>query len=112
MAYDKVVRHHQYCLTFSSTIFEGVDHFGCEVPGSFDDSVKTSMARTLIRIPGLLYADDTVAIARSLRCLQHMFDHLSSWANDHFMQFGVVKCGVMAMGAHSDMEALKSQNDR
>ena len=51
---------------FINDIFEGVDHLGCEVPGSFDDSVKTSMARTLIRIPGLLYADDAVAIARSL----------------------------------------------
>ena len=73
------------------------------------------MTRTLIfRIPGLLYqSDDAVAIARSLHCLQHILDHLSSWANDHFIQFGVVKCGVMAMGVHSDMEALnKSQNDR
>ena len=91
-------------------MFEGVDHLGCEIPGSFDDSVKTSM--TLIRIPGLLYADDAVAIAPSLHCLQHMLDHLSSWANDHFMQFGVMKCGIMAMGVHSDMEALKSQSDR
>ncbi len=41
-----------------------------------------------------------------------MLDHLSSWANDHFMQFGVMKYGIMAMGDHSDMEALKSQSDR
>ena len=95
---------------FINDMFEGVDHLGCEIPGSFDDSVKTSM--TLIRIPGLLYADDAVAIAPSLHCLQHMLDHLSSWANDHFMQFGVMKCGIMAMGVHSDMEALKSQSDR
>ena len=97
---------------FINDIFEGVDHLGCEVPGSFDNSVKTSMSQTLIRIPGLLYADDAVAIARSLQCLQHMLNHLSSWANDHFMQFGVMKCGVMAMGVHSDMEALQSQSDR
>ena len=32
---------------FINDMFEGVDHLGCEIPGSFDDSVKTPMARIL-----------------------------------------------------------------
>ena len=97
---------------FINDIFEGVDHLGCEVPGSFDNSGQTPMTRALIKIPGLLFADDAAATTPSLHCFEHMLDHLSSWANDHFMQFGVVKCGVMAIGIHSDMETLTSQSGR
>ena len=60
-------------------------------------------------VPGLLFADDAVATTPSLDSLERMLDHLSEWARDHFMGFGILKCGLMALGRHSDPSALRAR---
>ena len=93
---------------FINDIFDGIEGLGCEVPGCVDmlDS------RQPLRVPGQLFADDTVGLAPSLDNLHAMFAHFSQWAEDHYMGFGVKKCGVMALGRHSDVVALREQADR
>jgi hypothetical protein len=49
-------------------------------------------------VSGQSFADDTVGLAPSLDNLHAMFVPFSLWAEDHYMGFGVRKCGVMALG--------------
>jgi len=93
---------------FINDIFDGVEHLGCDVPGCTD----TLAARQPLRVPGQLYADDAVGITGSFDNLHAMFAHFSQWAEDHFMGFGVLKCGVMALGRYSDETALREQAAR
>jgi hypothetical protein len=65
-----------------------------------------------LKVPGQLFADDTVGLAPSLDNLLAMFAHFSQWAEDHYMGFGVKKCGVMALDHHSEVVALREQTDR
>jgi hypothetical protein len=58
-------------------------------------------SRQPVRVPGLQFADDTVGLAPSLENLHAMFAHFSQWADVHYMEFGVNKYGVMALGWHS-----------
>jgi hypothetical protein len=54
-------------------ILDGIEGLGCEVPGCVDmlDSKQP------LRVPGQLFADDTVALAPSLHNLHAMFAHFS-----------------------------------
>jgi hypothetical protein len=93
---------------FINHIFDGIEGLGCEVPGCVDmlDS------RQPLRVPGQLFADDTVGLAPSLDNVHAMFAHFSQCAKDHYMGFGVKRCGVMALDHHSDVVALREQADR
>jgi hypothetical protein len=90
---------------FINDIFDGIEGLGCEVPCCVDmlDSGQP------LRLPGQLFADDTVGLAPSLDNLHAMLAHFSLWAEDHYMGFGVKECGVMALGRHSDVVALRNQ---
>jgi hypothetical protein len=59
---------------------------GCEVPGCVD---MLDDSRQPLRVPGQLFADDTVGVAPSLDNLHAMFVNFSQWAEDHCMGFGV-----------------------
>jgi hypothetical protein len=47
----------------------------------------------LLRVPGQLFADDTVGLAPSLDNLHAIFAYFSQWADDHYMGFGVKNAG-------------------
>jgi hypothetical protein len=89
-------------------VFDGIQGLGCEVAGCIDmlDS------RQSLRVPGQLFADDTVGLALSLDNLHAIFVPFSQWSEDHCMGFGVKKCGVMALGRHSGEVVLREQDDR
>lgn len=85
---------------FINDIFDGAEDWGCGVP-------ECSAAGM---VPGLLYADDAVALSPSLDAFGSMLRHLDRWASDHFMSFGIRKCGVMALGRHCDVVALRARS--
>jgi hypothetical protein len=62
-----------------------------------------------LRVPGKLFADDTMGLAQSLDNLHAMFAPFSLWAEDHYMGFAFKKCGVMALGRHSDVVTLREE---
>jgi hypothetical protein len=62
-----------------------------------------------LRVPGQLFADDTVGLAPSLDNMYAIFAHFSQWAQDHYVGFGVKICGVMALGRHSVVAAICEQ---
>jgi hypothetical protein len=74
---------------FINNIFDGIERLGCKVPGCVDmlDS------RRPLRVPGQLFADDTVGLAPSLDNLHAMFARFSQWAEDHNVGFGVKNAG-------------------
>ena len=92
---------------FINDIFSGASHHGCSVPGG---SRLNSPSSCLV--PGLVFADDAVATTPSIAALKDMLDHLSGWATDHFMRFGILKCGVMALGVHANHAALQAMAHR
>jgi hypothetical protein len=50
-------------------------------------------SRQPLRVPGQLFADDTVGLTPSLDDLHAMFAHFSQYADDHYMGFGVKNAG-------------------
>jgi hypothetical protein len=72
---------------FIDDLIECVRAFGPVVPG-LDGR----------RVPGLLFADDTVLLAESAVELQASLDLVGRWAAANGMEFGIAKCGVMAIG--------------
>jgi hypothetical protein len=50
------------------------------------------------RIPGLLFADDTVILAESEAELQDSLNTFGDWCDRFGMEVGHAKCGVMALG--------------
>jgi len=55
------------------------------------------------KIPGLLFADDLVAMTPSRSAMDRMVLHLQGWMEEHEMAVGIHKCGVMPWGrARSD----------
>lgn len=57
------------------------------------------------RIPGLLFADDSVICASSRKSLQTMLDNVQQWAEKWGMTFGIAKCGAMVV--NGDMDKLR-----
>jgi hypothetical protein len=74
---------------FINDIFDRIEGLVCEVLGCVDmlDS------RQPLRVPGQLFADDTVGLGPSLDNLHVMLTHFSQWAEDHYMGFGVKNAG-------------------
>jgi hypothetical protein len=70
-------------------VLDGIEKMGCEVPGCVDMLVSMKP----LRVPGQLFADDTVGLAPSLDNLHAMFAHFAQWAEDHYMGFGVKNAG-------------------
>jgi hypothetical protein len=60
-------------------VFDKTEGLGCEVPGCVD----TLDSRQPLRVPGQLFADDTVGLAPSLDNMHAMFARFSQWAEDH-----------------------------
>jgi hypothetical protein len=77
---------------FINDMYDGVEGLGCEVP----DCVDMLDSRLPLRVPGQLFADDTVGLAPSLDNLHAMFAYFSQWAEDHYMGFGVKTRGNAA----------------
>jgi hypothetical protein len=102
----KGAKHPQSSNTSINDIFDGIEGLGSEVPGCVD---MLDSRQPLLRVPGQLFADDTVGLAASINNLHAMFAHFSQWAEDHYTGFGVKKSGVMALGRHSDVVALREQ---
>lgn len=50
------------------------------------------------RVPGLLFADDTVLLAESAADLRSSLRVMDNWAVMNGMSFGVDKCGIMGVG--------------
>lgn len=75
---------------FINDILDGTRKLGVPTPGV--DGEKTS------RVPGLLFADDLVAITPNKAKLAKMGDHLTQWLETNEMTAGIHKCGVMAIG--------------
>jgi hypothetical protein len=66
---------------------------------------RTPWTGDKVRIEGLLFADDLVALGKSWDQLRSFCDHLGAWSRANDMAFGIKKCGVMA-SSPSDHEAL------
>jgi hypothetical protein len=62
-----------------------------------------------VKVPGQFFADDSVGLAPPLDNLHAVFAHFSQWADECYIVFGVKKCGVMALGRHSDAVSLCEQ---
>lgn len=60
-------------------------------------------------LPGLLFADDLVAIAKSRQDMQIQAHHVSRWCAQWEMKVGISKCGVMCMGDKTDPEVMRQQ---
>lgn len=55
-------------------------------------------------LPGLLFADDLVAIESSYHRLQRQADLITAWCQRFGMSVGIKKCGVMCVGTHGAAE--------
>jgi hypothetical protein len=69
---------------------------------------------TLLKCPGLMFADDVVVLAESPEGLQQQLDHVQLWANRWGMECGVSKCAAMLIlpshESHLDpVEVLRSE---
>jgi hypothetical protein len=86
-------------------IFDEIEGLGCDVWGCVDmlDS------RQPMRVPGQLFADDTVGLAPSLDNLHAMFGHFCLMGGGPL--YGIRNWGVIALGRHSDAFALREQVD-
>ena len=92
---------------FINDIFDECrDGLSCGVPDCSDPAGST------LHIPGFLYADDSVAIVPCLPSLDRLCTHYTAWGRANFMHFNTAKCGVMALGKHSDPSALRSDPAR
>jgi hypothetical protein len=94
-----VVNNFNFNNIFINDLFDGIEGLGCEVPGCVD----TLDSRQPLRVPGQLFAGDTVGLAPSLDNLHAMFAHFSQWAEDHYMGLCVNKCGVIALEGATPM---------
>ena len=73
--------------------FEKGKDLGVPDPSCEDNTRKERLAPR-IRIPGLLFADDLVAILPK-KHVRPMCAHLTEWARCMGMSFGIKKCGLM-----------------
>ena len=73
---------------FINDVLDGTEDLGCRVPGKTGDT----------RLPGLMFADDLVGTNGSRRKAVRLHAHLSNWAEQNEMQFGIHKCGIMVTG--------------
>jgi hypothetical protein len=85
--------------------FDGIEGLGCEKPSC----VGMVAFRQPLRVPGLLFADDTVDLALSFENLHAMFAPFSQRANVLYLEFGVDKYGVMTLSCHSNAVVLREQ---
>jgi hypothetical protein len=60
-------------------------------------------------LPGLLFADDLVAIAKSRQDMQTQADRVSLWCARWEMKVGISKCAVMCMGDKKDEDVARGQ---
>lgn len=58
-----------------------------------------------VMIPGLLVADDSLLVAKSVADLEVALKRAESWAQIHNLRFGLKKCGIMMIGPAIQTEA-------
>ena len=75
---------------FINDVLEGATHLGVTVP---------KLGRR--RLPGLLFADDLVAMTPSKSAMEAMVQHLQGWMDEHEMAVGIHKCGLMVVGTRT-----------
>jgi hypothetical protein len=67
-----------------------------------------------VKIPGLLYADDSFILADSLDNMETGVSNFDAWASLNCQEFGISKCGLMVVSAvqdqELDMQELKARN--
>ncbi|OLY77684.1 hypothetical protein AYI68_g8285 [Smittium mucronatum] len=51
------------------------------------------------KIPGILFADDTVMIANTPESLQRSLNAVSHWADTWEMKINAFKCGILRIGS-------------
>jgi len=61
-------------------------------------------------VPGLLFADDLVALAPDKMILQRIADRISEWCRKWEMKIGIKKCGTMCVGMKEDEGAKRYHN--
>ena len=73
---------------FINDVMDGAERSG--VPVRMQGGVKT-------RIPGLLFADDLVALSRSRKGIERMTRQVTEWTAENEMSVGIQKCGIMVV---------------
>jgi len=63
------------------------------------------------RLPGLLFADDLVALAENWSGLQLHAHHITAWCDKWEMAVGIKKCGVMCIGEPGERVTDWCQNN-
>jgi len=63
----------------------------------FDSGTRSGVSIPMLRsvIPGLMFADDTIALADSADALQLQLAKVVAWSDMHEMTFGVDKCALL-----------------
>lgn len=60
-----------------------------------------------VRVSDLKYADDVVALARSVGGLRRQLRRVEGWAAANGMRLGAAKCGIMVVGSSADDTAAR-----
>ena len=58
-------------------------------------------------LPGLLFADDLVAIDSTRHGIERQAGMIASWCHDWGMKVGIKKCGIMCVGEKEDQAAVR-----
>ena len=86
--------------------------------GHDENVAQVLRAKEKVRIPGLLFADDTVVLARSRAELQQSLAICTQWAERNEMRFNATKCGAMGFSGKARrstkyaLKKLKRHRDR
>lgn len=74
----------------------------------FNSFARSDTGATLV--PGLLFADDAVILASSLKNLKRSLNLCTQWADRNEMRFNAAKCGAMAFGKERKKRNRKSSS--
>jgi exonuclease III len=92
---------------FINDLLDGAKELGLSVP--------TGESFDTYTLPGLLFADDLVLLADSMKNLQKLLNLATNWANKWGMRFGLDKCAIICFGgdrAEVDKEEWVLQEQR
>ena len=92
---------------FINDLLDGAKDLGLSVP--------TGESFGTYSLPGLLFADDLVLLADSMKNLQKLLNLATNWANKWGMRFGLDKCAILCFGgdrADVDKEEWVLQEQR
>jgi hypothetical protein len=65
-------------------------------------NLGVSVPPTGRKIPGLIFADDTIVLADNKKCLAALLIRVQQWSDLNEMTFGVAKCGLMVFSSNVD----------